>query len=147
VSLQDLRQRSVILIGAYNNPWTMRLMEPLQFHFVGHGHGVDIVDTANPANREWTVDYSQPHSSAYYDYAVVARYTDPTTHGSILIIAGVGAYGTQAASEAVSTPSDLKNLLAKAPSGWEDKNLEMVIRTVIVNGEASPASLVALTTW
>jgi hypothetical protein len=146
-SLQDLRQRPAILIGAYNNLWTMRLMEPLRFHFVKDGHGVRIVDTRDPHNLNWKVDYSKSNSATVYDYAIVARYTDATTHGSILIVAGIGAYGTQAASEAVTSPGDLAKLLTGMPRGWEKGNLELVLKTAIINGEAGPATLVSSATW
>jgi len=146
-SLEDIRERSVILIGAYNNLWTMRLMEPLRFHFVTEGHGVRIVDAQAPNRTGWVVDYSKDYPSAVSDYAIVARYVDPTTNGSILIIAGIGAYGTEAASEAVANPYDLKKLLTAVPSGWESRNLEFVIRTTVINGENGPPDLVSFATW
>jgi hypothetical protein len=146
-SLQDLRNRSVILIGAYNNLWTLRLMEPLRFHFLKDGHSVRIVDAKNPQNGGWLVDYSKGSLSAVNDYAIVARYSDPTTNSSVMIIAGIGAYGTQAASEAVATPHDLEKLLASMPKDWPQKNLEVIVKTTIINGEAGPAQAVSATTW
>jgi hypothetical protein len=125
----------------------MRLMEPLRFHFVKDGHGVRIVDARDSQNLNWAVDYSKSTSSVIYDYAIVARYIDPTTHGSLLIVAGIGAYGTQAASEALTTPADLDRLLAGVPRRWEDGNIELVLKTAIINGEAGPATLVSSTTW
>jgi hypothetical protein len=146
-SLQDVRDRSVILIGAYNNPWTMRLMDPLRFHFVKDGHAVKIVDTRNPQNGDWAVDYAKSRSSSVYDYAIVARFADLTTNSNILIIAGIGAYGTEAAGEAAASPADLKRLVAILPKDWENKNFELVVRTPIINGEAGPAEAVSATTW
>lgn len=146
-SLQDLRNRSVILIGAYNNLWTLRLMQPLRFHFLKDGHSVRIVDAKDSWNSDWVVDYSTANPSTVNDYAIVARYSDPTTGGSVMVIAGIGAYGTQAASEAVSTPHGLEKLLASMPEGWENKNLEIVIKTAVINGEAGPAEPVSATTW
>jgi hypothetical protein len=125
----------------------MRLMEPLRFHFVTEGHGVRIVDAQAPNRTGWVVDYSKDYPSAVSDYAIVARYVDPTTNGSILIIAGIGAYGTEAASEAVANPYDLKKLLTAVPSGWESRNLEFVIRTTVINGENGPPDLVSFATW
>jgi hypothetical protein len=78
---------------------------------------------------------------------VIARYTDPTTNGHALIVAGIGAYGTEAASEALSTPGDLESLLQSVPAGWQNHNLEMVIRTAIINGEAARPTLMSATTW
>ncbi len=49
--LTDLREHPVILLGGYNNQWTMRLVEPLRIHFVpinGTGEIEEIVDTTQP---------------------------------------------------------------------------------------------------
>jgi len=64
-----------------------------------------------------------------------------------MIVAGIGAYGTQAASEALSNPADLERLLSSVPAGWESKNLEIVIKTAIINGEAARPTLVSAATW
>ncbi len=146
-SLQDLRDRSVILIGAYNNLWTMRLIEPLHFHFVRDGHGVRIEDAAGPQNGSWASDYTKAGSASVNDYAILARHTDSTTHSSILTIAGIGAYGTEAASEAVADPRIMEKLLAGVHGDWENKNLEIVIKTTIIHGEAGPAELVSSAIW
>jgi hypothetical protein len=146
-TLQDMHERPVVLIGAYNNLWTMRLTEPLRFHFQKDGLLVRIVDTKNPDNHDWSVDYTKPYSSALSDYAIVARYVEPTTNSRTLIVAGIGAYGTEAASESAATPQAIEKLLAGLPSGWENKNLELVVKTAIINGEAGPPALVSSTTW
>jgi hypothetical protein len=146
-TLQDMHERPVVLIGAYNNLWTMRLTQPLRFHFQKDGLLVRIVDAKNPDNHDWSVDYTKPYSSALSDYAIVARYVEPTTNSRTLIVAGIGAYGTEAAGESAATPQAVEKLLAGLPNGWENKNLEMVVKTAIINGEAGPPALVSSTTW
>jgi hypothetical protein len=64
-----------------------------------------------------------------------------------MIVAGIGAYGTEAASEALSNPADLESLLANVPAGWESKNLELVIKTAIINGEAARPTLMSAAAW
>jgi len=146
-SLGDLHQRSAILIGALNNHWTMSLTEPMRFHFVQEPFAVRIVDRMNPQNRDWVINYKKPYAYAEHDFAIIARYSDPTTRGNVLVIAGIGAHATQAASEFVATSSEIEPLRRIAPSEWESKNLEMIVRTDVINGESSPAKLIALTTW
>jgi hypothetical protein len=146
-ALGDLHERSSILVGALNNHWTMSLSAPLRFHFVQGPSSVSIVDRRDPQKGDWIVDYRRPYAFAEHDFAIIARYSDPTTGGNVLIIAGIGAHATQAASEFVATPSELEPLRQIAPYGWQGKNLEMVVRTDVINGESSPAKLVALDTW
>jgi hypothetical protein len=144
VSLTDFRSRPVILIGALSNPWTLRLTEPLRFGF-DFGALPRILDRKNPQSNEW----SDPpnYSTITGDYALIARYHDTTTNGVVLVIAGLGPYGTEAASEFAISPQYIDQLLGKAPSGWEDKNLEIVIRATKINGEAGPPNLVSSTYW
>jgi len=101
----------------------------------------------NPQSRDWIIDYKKPYAYSEHDFAIIARYSDPTTRGNVLVIAGIGAHATQAASEFVATSSEIEPLRRIAPSKWESKNLEMIVRTDVINGESSPAKLLAVTTW
>jgi hypothetical protein len=141
-SLADIRERTVILVGALNNAWTMRLTDPLRFRFVP-GKVARIEDTKNPQSSAWSVDYSKPYPSLSIDYGIVARYHDTYTNGNVLIIAGIGPYGTEAASEFVSSPQYLDQIEHFVPAGFKDANLEIVIKTDVINGEAGPPHVVA----
>lgn len=145
-SLTDMHSRTLILIGATNNAWTMRLISPLRFSFTP-GPMAQILDAKNPRNSDWSIDFSKPYSSISTDYAIVARYYDPTTESPVMVIAGIGPYGTEAASAFVSSPHDLEQIVKQAPPGWEKKNLEMVIRSEVIDGKAGPPVLVSSTVW
>jgi hypothetical protein len=145
-SLVDLRSRSVILVGALNNLWTLRLLDPLRFRFATQPLA-HIEDGKNSQHPDWSVDFSRPYATVSADYAIVARYHDATTNGTVMVIAGIGPYGTEAASEFVTSPRSLEQLLRKVPADWQSKNLEMVLKTDVIAGEAGPPSLVAATTW
>ena len=64
-----------------------------------------------------------------------------------MVVAGLGTYGTEAASEFAVSPQYIDQLLSKAPANWGNKNLEIVIRTDKINGEAGPPYLVSSTSW
>ncbi len=145
-SLTDLHSRTLILVGATNNIWTMRLVGPLRFYF-RPGPMAQIRDARNPQSRDWMIDFSKPYTTIAVDYAIVARYHDPTTEGPVMVIAGIGPYGTEAASAFVSTPMYLEQIAKQAPVGWENKNLEMVVKTEVIDGKAGPPVLVASTEW
>lgn len=146
-SLTDIRSRSLILVGGMNNAWTMRLLKPLRFHLTFEYSIAGIRDAENPQQQGWTVDFTRPYSSVNTDYAVVARFRDPTTEGPVLVIAGLGPYGTEAASEFVQSPSHLAELAAKLPRDWENKNLEFVLKTNVIGAKAGPPVLVTTYTW
>jgi hypothetical protein len=145
-SLTDMHSRALILIGATNNAWTMRLVGPLRFHFTPSPM-VRIQDTKNLQNTDWSIDFSKPFSSVSTDYAIVARYYDPTTEGPVMVIAGIGPYGTEAASVFVVTPQYLEQVARQLPVGWENKNIELVLKTEVIDGKAGPPALVSSTVW
>jgi hypothetical protein len=145
-SLTDMHSRPLILIGANNNAWTMRLVGLLRFHFTPNPM-VQILDAENPGNSDWRIDFSKPYSSISTDYAIVARYDDPTTEGPVMVIAGIGPFGTEAASAFVVTPQYLEQIAKQLPAGWENRNLEMVLKTEVINGKAGPPQLVSSAIW
>ncbi|MGA3133401.1 MAG: hypothetical protein ABSD59_21620 [Terracidiphilus sp.] len=147
-SLVDIRSRPIVLVGAINNDWTMRLVAPLRYRFTFAANGVESIDDAtNPRPTGWMLDSSEPYLSITADYAIVARFHDPTTEGPVLVIAGLGPYGTQAASEFVQSPQHLAELATKLPRGWENKNLEVVLKTNVIGDKAGPPILLTTYTW
>jgi hypothetical protein len=145
-TLTDLHARPLILVGATNNAWTMRLMSALRYRFTPVPL-VRVLDSQNPHNSDWLVDFSKPYTSISTDYAIVARYQDATTEGPVLVIAGLGPYGTEAASAFVSTPEYIEQIVKQVPAGWETKNLELVIKSEVIDGKAGPPILIASTSW
>lgn len=55
------------------------------------------------------------------------------------MIAGVGPYGSEAASEFVQSPQHLAELAGKLPRNWENKNLELVIETDVIGCKSASA--------
>ncbi len=121
-SLPDLREHSVILLGGYNNDWTLRLVQPLRFHFVPYtpSEGESIVDQTQP-QVHWNRDTSQPYSSAD-DYAFVARFRDSTIDGWVVVLAGEGRNGTEAAAQFVASPHYMELLKERVGSGFASRN-------------------------
>lgn len=141
-TLTDLRERSIIFVGGLNNAWTLRLTDPLRFRFV-QGPQARIEDTKNPQNTAWSVDFSKPFTSVSVDYGIVARYHDTLTNGNVMILAGLGPYGTEAVSELVSSPQYLNQIEKQVANGLKEANLEVVVKTDVINGEAGPPQVVA----
>lgn len=79
-SLPDLREHSVALLGGYNNQWSLRFVEPLRFHFIQNQGTAEIIADREQSGTQWERDSRLPYSSAD-DYALVARFRDPTIDG------------------------------------------------------------------
>jgi hypothetical protein len=145
-ALPDLREHSVALLGGYNNPWSLRLTRPLRFHFI-EGQGTDeiLADAQQPQLR-WQRDSSQPYSSAD-DYALVARFRDPTLDGWVLVLAGLGRNGSEAAAQFATSSHYLQELSDRIGSGFANRNIEAVLKVGVIDGKTGAPSIVAVHTW
>ncbi len=138
----DLRKKPSVMIGGFNNAWTMALTDDLPYRL---REGTRIEERGRP-NRTWVVE-KQVDGTTPDDYAVVARLLQSSTGGPLLILAGVGEYGTQAAAEFVADPKRMQDLLRTAPPGWESKNMESVLHIKVVGGSPVQVDVVASSYW
>lgn len=147
-NLTDLRSRALILVGARNNESTLQVINPLRFHFQFDKSAIErIQDAQNPKQQSWMIDRSRPFSSVTTDYAIVARFLNEATDRPVLVIAGLGPFGTEAAGVFVCSPRYLEEARKQLPAGWENKNVEMVLKTNVTGGNAGPPTLLAATAW
>jgi hypothetical protein len=144
-TLNDLRQGPVILIGGLDNQWTLRALAPLRFRFAGtNQEQYWIVDTKNPAMKDWRLDLKVPLSDIKHDYAIIARIHDESTGQVEMIVAGIGMSGTAAAGEFLVDPQQIEELRRRVGTGFRDHDFEAVLTMDVVNGIAgSPRILTA----
>lgn len=64
-----------------------------------------------------------------------------------MILAGLGSNGTEAAAQMVTSPTYLREINRTLPHGWERKNIEVVLKTAVVNGQTGAPSIVAYRIW
>ena len=142
--LTELREHSVALVGGYNNQWTIRLLQPLRFHF-GPDTDPMIVDSMQPQTR-WQRDQSLPYSSAD-DYAIVARYREATTDSWVVVLAGLGRNGTESAAQFAISPHYMQLLRDQAGSSFSNRNIEAVLKIRVIDGKTGAPSILAIHTW
>ncbi len=106
-----------------------------------------LVDRNSPAKTTWATAWDLPYQKLSRDYAIVARIHDKTTGQPVIIAAGISEEGTEAAGEILYNPEYLDSLLAKAPPDWDQKNLEAVIETQVIEGHPGPPNILAVETW
>jgi len=147
--LEDLRDGPVVLIGAFNNEWTIRLGEQARFSFARDAQTEDsrILDKENPADDKWLVHEAHPYSTVAEDYAVVSRVQDPTTGRIVVTAAGLTKYGTAAAGEFLSEPAYMESAMRSAPAGWDKKNIQILIATKLVGESSGPPRVLATYFW
>ncbi len=149
-SLTDLRNGPSIFIGAFDNPWTLRLTKSLRYHFSNNADMTQfrIVDSNDPSRPGWTVDRTQQMATNnYQDFAIVARFTDNNTGKPAIIVAGIGRGGTIAAGEFLTNPDYLAQLSDAIRSAGNKKNLEVVLSTQIIDGQPGTPKMEATYFW
>lgn len=142
--LTELREHSVTMIGGYNNQWTMRMLQPLRFYFPPEPIEA-IIDRQQPQAR-WSRDKSVPYSSGD-DFAIVARFRDPTIDGWVVVLAGLGRNGTEAAAQFATSPRYIQLLREQVGNGFSNKNIEVVLKVPVIDGKTGAPSILAMQVW
>src|SRR5262249_33711384 len=141
----------VVLVGAFNNEWTMRLDKGLRYIFEREGNLPDgpllIRDREKPSEAPWRVDDRLPYNQVAEDYAIVSRVVNPLTEKIVVTVAGMMKDGRIAAGEFVTEERYMASLAARAPAGWERKNVEVVLGTELVGGVPGPPRVLATWFW
>jgi hypothetical protein len=143
----QLREGPIVLIGAFDNIWTLRVTQKLRFGFESKDGVALIVDRKSQTKTTWATAWDLPYQKLSRDYAIVARIHDSTTGQPVIIAAGISEEGTEAAGEILYNPVYLNSLLAKAPANWEKMNMEAVIETQVIEGHSGPPNILAVETW
>jgi hypothetical protein len=143
----QLREGPFVLIGAFDNPWTMRITQDLPMGFEYDNHVREVVDRKSTPKKIWTLQWQVPGKSLARDYAIVARLHDTVTGEPVILLAGILGEGTEAASEVVSNPAYLDAMLQKAPKNWDQLNLEAVIEANVIDGHPGPPTVITVETW
>jgi hypothetical protein len=150
VTLDDLRQGSVVLIGAFNNSWTMRLTRELRFGFAADNvfpgrHW--IIDRQRPGASEFQINSETPYKNVDKDYALIAKYQDQSCGCTVIVAGGLGEYGTIAAGEFLSNNKYFREVLSRAPSDWQRQNMEAIVSTTVIDGNSGPPHVVETYFW
>jgi hypothetical protein len=144
-SFADLRNSPAIVVGAFNNRWTMQVTSNLHFTFVEED-GKEMIREQGPAGRAWRPKYG-PHGEVIEDFGIVTRLLNSKTGKFVVSTAGILSDGTQAAAELVCSSQYLEEALRTAGTGWAKKNLQFVVQTTVTDSVPGPPQAVAVYTW
>ena len=140
LSYNDLQNSPAILMGAFDNPWSVRLGSELPFFLREQD---DKIVERGGQGRIWLSGELDKGK----DFAIIARLVNSKTGQFLIILAGISEPGTEAAGKIVSNPALLNAALRSAPPGWQDKNLEIVIETDRIGSADSSTRVVAMKSW
>ena len=154
-SFSDLREGAVVLIGAFNNEWSLRLTHQLRYSLAldAEKHLVYIKDARNPSSRAWSWATNQPparvggaHSPALQDFALISRTRNSATGHVVVVIGGLYSYGTQSAGEFLTDPQLMQVIAKAAQFDGAHQNLQIVLGTTITDDTPGPPRVLAVST-
>lgn len=147
--LDDLRDGPAVLIGGFNNSFTLRLTSQLRFGFLRNQETKvnRIQDRNDPQNAKWSDDMGTAYANLKEDYAIVSRVMDPTTGRVVVTASGLAKFGTEAAGEFLTSRSYMEEIAKAAPKGWGGQNIQIVIGTDVIGRSAGPPHILATHFW
>jgi hypothetical protein len=150
-TFSDFQQSPAVLIGAFNDQWTLELMRKMRYTFQRSGRVHWIADRDRPSFQDWKVDLNRTDNQGKLaieeDYAIISRVANPRTGSFTVTVAGLWGYGTLAAGRFLTDPKYLDELTKQAPSGWSKRDMEIVIGTEVIQGSPGPPKVMATAFW
>lgn len=154
-SFADLREGSVVLIGAFNNEWSLRLTRQLRYSLAldAEKHLIYIKDAKNPSARTWSWATDQPKDNqgavggpVLQDYALISRIWNSETGHVVIVIGGLYTYGTETAGEFLTDPQLMQEIAKTVPLADVHSNLQIVLATKVTDAAAGPPRILAVST-
>jgi len=144
VSFQDLRTGPAILVGYSYTRWR-EISREMRFFIDGTRHPIGITDGGAPT--QWSLPNLPADRHTDEDYAIISRVFHPDTRSMLVEVAGITQYGTDAAADLVTNAELMTEALRGAPAGWQQKNLQLVLRVKVISGSPSSPRVVATHFW
>jgi len=147
-SFSDLREQPSILIGAFDNEWTLRLAGQMRYTFYKDFQGLEVVrDREHPEQTNWKLVNSWPYWNITQDYAIVSRVFDRNTDRMVVVAAGITHFGTAGAGEFLSDPRYFAEASRQLPAGWLNRNLQIVLQVPVVASTSGHPRVLATHVW
>jgi hypothetical protein len=152
-SFSELRESPVVLIGAFNNQWTLRLTHRLRYSLAldPERHRIYIKDSKKPADRSWSWATDQPRDHQgeagqppLQDFALISRIWNSDTGHPVVVIGGLYRYGTESAGEFLNDARLMQAIGTQAGLQNPHSNIQIVLGTTVTDGTAGPPRVLAL---
>ncbi len=139
----------VVLVGAFNNPWTVAATRDLRYHYMrdltaeGALWGIQDRETG----RSWKLFNLQPLPNTSIDYALITRLLDARRGAMTVALGGLAQFGTEAAGQVLSSPEGMEQIARLAAPGWESRNMQVVIQTEVAGLAAVSPKVLEVHVW
>ena len=145
LTFTDLRKAPAVLIGAFQNRWTVEFTRGLRFVFEPSERAPGIRDTQT--GKAWSLPQLRENGKTNEDYVVISRVLHATSGEFVVAAAGITQYGGHTVGEVLCQPRLLAEAVARAGKGWERRNLQLVYHVNVLGETAGPPELLAAYSW
>jgi hypothetical protein len=144
--MEDLKDSNAILLGStYSNPWVELFQKSLNFEFDYEPHpNASFIVNKHPITGESSIYTNDATAPSHRTYAVVALVPNLNNTGWILIVEGLTMAGTQAATDILFNPEEMRSVLENAAAGnGKLKPFELLIETRSFGSNSPQANIIA----
>jgi hypothetical protein len=117
ISFAEVRSNPTVLIGGFNNPMTLELTRNFRFVLSARNR----IEDRNQPGVAWIL-HASTDSHDTEDYAIVTRILRRGEDEPLVSVAGMGQYGTLAATDFICRPEGLQQLTKSLGKDWQRHN-------------------------
>jgi hypothetical protein len=141
----DLRGRSTILLGQFNNQWTLGLTGSLRYYLDKNAanYSYEVRDRQSPGKAVASIS----RTNRVEDFAIVSRIFDVATEKTLIAIAGSTSYGTLAGADFVTHARYMRDAFRDAPANWYRKNIQVIVKASVVGDSPGPPAVITTYFW
>ncbi len=147
LTFSQLREQPCLILGGFSSIWTLKMTHDLRFNLVHSEDFKDRMVIDKKTNQVWKPVNPTANGYADQDYGILCRIFDAESGQIVLVAAGITTFATEAAASVFFSPEVFSSMVKQAPSNWETKNFEAVIRVSIIGTTPSSPQLVATHFW
>lgn len=145
LSFTDLRKAPAVLIGAFQNRWTLQFSRGYRFVFESVSKKAVVRDAQT--GKLWSIEHMGPDGQTDEDYVVISRVFSSDSGQFVVTAAGITQYGCRTAGEILTSSNLLAQALTQVKPDWDKHNLQLLYHVKIYGSTPAPPGLVALHQW
>jgi hypothetical protein len=141
ISFTDLKRSPAVLIGAFQNRWTLQLMSNQRFVFETREGRPCVRD--RQTNRVWSLPNLKDDGTTNEDYIIITRVLHSETGQFVVVAAGITQYGCQTAGDVLTSSDFLAEALRQLGRDWPRRSFQLLLHVPIIGETPGAPTLVA----
>ena len=147
LTYSQMREQPSLLLGGFYSIWTLMMTQDLRFAPIANDDRTEPAFIDKRTKQVWKPIQHSPDPYVSVDYGILCRLFDAATRQISLIAVGIRTFGTEGAASILFDPELFSELLKSAPSNWETKNFQALIRVSVIGTTPSSPQFVATYFW